>query len=259
MITHRVVGEFVLARSGYLSPAHLGPFLLGNVLVDLHMVEPIKLAERVDTHFCEHMVRDGPLAFDQSAANMLANLGSLLARPWAALSEGEQAFVAGYLCHLAADEEFEQFGIEKMDRLGYLWWRELPYSGLVVLAVYNVHGWALLPDPQAASAAMASTQVPDVFAHVDHDALLAMWELVRPHALDGGTVESFVDLLTRAGFSQRDVARQRRQLAEHWDEAVAFTREFFGGVEARIEAMVARALLTLSALWETADRDASDS
>ena len=247
IVTHRVVGELVLARLDRLSPAHLGPFLLGNVLVDLHLVER---AERVDTHFCEHLARDGPLAFDKSAANMLANLGSLLVRPWAELSEAEHAFVAGYLCHLAADEEFRRFSLEEMDRLGHLWSQNLPFSPSVVMTVYNVQGHALSPDPQAMAASLASVRVPDVFTHVDHDALLFMWEIARPHAIDGGSIESFLEFMDRAGIPPEAVARQKRQHAEHWDEAVAFTREFFGSVEVRVEAMVAHAMDVLPRLWD---------
>lgn len=247
MITHRVVGEIAFRRWGQLGPDALGPFLLGNVLVDLHMFE---LAERLDTHFAERHARDGRLAFDKSCQTMLANLDSLLARPWDALSRDERAFVAGYLCHLAADEEFKRFDLESMDRLGYQWWRALPYPASVVMTVFNVECQALSPDLEAAATALAAAQVPEVFTHVDHSALLTIWEIARPHALEGGTVQSWLDLFARAGFSEEDVARQRRHHAEHWDEAHAFTREFFGGVEVRVEAMVARTLGVLPQLWK---------
>ena len=244
MITHRVVGEIVFRRLGCLSPAHLGPFLLGNVLVDLH--NWVK-AERTDTHFSDGQAKEGPLAFDLSCANMLSKLDTLLVRPWEAQSGEERAFVGGYLCHLAADEEHRQFLIESTDRLGDGWLDLVPYS--VVMTVCNVESLALSPDPQAADEALASAEVPDVFAHVDHAALLDMWENARPHVLDTGTVASFIDLLVRGGRPEEGIERQRQHHAEHWDEAVAFAREFFGGVEVCVEAMVGHALEVLPKLW----------
>lgn len=244
MLTHRVVGEIVYARLDHQFRPHLGPFLLGNVLADLHR---FKMADRADTHFTQDVAKEGPLAFDLSSASMLSRLDTVLARPWEALSSEERAFVGGYLCHLAADEELKRFLSESTDRLGEGWLDQVPYS--VVMTVFNVACQALSPDPQAADEALASAEVPDVFTHVDHAALLAMWEIARPNVLGGGTVESIIGLLVRGGFPEEVIQQQRRHYAEHWDEAIAFARDFFGGVEARVEAMVAHAMDVLPKLW----------
>ena len=66
MLTHRVVGEIVYARLDHQFRPHLGPFLLGNVLADLHR---FKMADRATadiglTHlvhrYCTYHAREHP-------------------------------------------------------------------------------------------------------------------------------------------------------------------------------------------------------
>ena len=114
LITHLVVGERVFAQLGRFDPATYGAFLLGCVLVDVHGFSDV---DRRRTHFAGRLEEDGEDAFRKSCAGFLDQLDTVLLRPWGELGEGERAFVAGYLCHLAADEDWKWFGWKVMHGL----------------------------------------------------------------------------------------------------------------------------------------------
>ena len=101
-VTHMVIGEQVFAELPGFDPADYGAFLLGCVLVDVHAFYDV---DQRTTHFAERFDERGVDAFNRSCSNFLTQLDSLLVRPWRKLTSAERAFIAGYLCHLAADEE----------------------------------------------------------------------------------------------------------------------------------------------------------
>ena len=138
LITHLVIGERVFLQQQRFDLADYGPFLLGCILVDVHFCGPhlcdthlcdTHLCGTIDrrrTHFAERLVKDSANGFNRSCANFLECLDGLLVRPWGKLTSAERAFVAGYLCHLAADEDWKQFDWDVLQTLGMRWWIELP-------------------------------------------------------------------------------------------------------------------------------------
>ena len=113
--THLVIGERVFPQLLQLEPADFGAFLLGCVMVDVHAFSSI---DRRTTHFADRFDKHGAYAFDRSCTNFVDQLDDLLVRSWDELTCTEQAFVAGNLCHLAADENWKQFVWDVLHDLG---------------------------------------------------------------------------------------------------------------------------------------------
>lgn len=102
LTTHLIIGERVFGKLPQFEEADCGTFLLGCVVPDVHFFGDV---DRRTTHFAERLHAEGAYAFYVSCANFLSQLDDLLNLPWDRLTTAEQAFVAGHLCHLAADED----------------------------------------------------------------------------------------------------------------------------------------------------------
>lgn len=246
LTTHLVIGERVFAHLPRLGPQDYGAFLLGCVLVDVHVFSDIA---RRDTHFAKRLVGKGANAFHQSCANFLGRRDALLRRPWHELTRAERAFVAGYLCHLAADEEWKQFDWLTLQREGINWWTDLPVPGNVIVTVFDVLSKELFLDYVAVSSALRDVAVPDAFTHVPLELFQATWKIARVHVLGNSTLESFLELLGRLGKTDAEIEAERRQHERCWQDAADVIHTGFGGVPTRVEAMVQRALDTMPRLW----------
>ncbi len=240
LITHIVVGERVFARmaSPGATPWPYGPFLLGCVLAD---VNSFAVFDRRLTHFVGRSATYGEDAFNQSCTHFLRQRSSLLPRPWNELAGGDQAFVGGYLCHLAADEVWKGFTWELMHELGIDSLTHLPVPPGVVFTAFGVLTRQELQRPEAVSSALAGVRVPNVLAHVPHSAFLTMWEIVREHVSDGSTPASYFDLLERQGRPRSEVEAVRERHERYWDQAVALIEDA-GGPERYLPAAVERGL-----------------
>ena len=245
---HLVVGERVFPQIQALgqNPSAYGTFLLGCVLVDVNMIAPIG---RRRTHFCDGFYGKGAYAFDRSCENMLAQLDDALLHPWRDLSERERAFVAGYLCHLAADEAWKVFCRRLLEKLGLARWSDLPVPGGVLMTAYHIPSTGLFADAVAVSSALASAEIPNVLRYVPHHVLSKMWAVVGPHALNGRTPESFYRMLERMGKSEAEIQAVRENHERYWEEAVTFVREQ-EGVESIVADGVERSLEVIPRLWE---------
>jgi len=246
LTTHLVIGERIFAHLPRFGPSDYGAFLLGCVLVDVHVVSDIK---RRDTHFAASLVGDGANAFHQSCANFLRRRDGLLRRPWHELTSAERAFVAGYLCHLAADEDWKQFDWLILQRQGIRWWTDLPVPGNVIVTVFDVLSKELFGEFSAVSSALRDATLPDPFTHVPLDLFQATWDIAQVHVLGDSTLESFLELLRRLGKTDAELEAERRQHERHWQAAANFIERDFGGVPPRVEAMTQRALDTMPRLW----------
>jgi hypothetical protein len=245
LVTHLVIGERVFAAAQRFDGAEYGPFLLGCLLVDVHGFSAI---DRRVTHFVGRLNEDGTDAFSKSCANFLAQLDRLLLRPWDELTKAERAFVAGYLCHLAADEDWKQFGWDILHALGLSSLADLPIPGDVFLTVFDVLSHELTLDPPAVASALRRAGIPDVLTHVSHAAFQGMWDVAKAHVLAGGTPASYFEMLTQQGKSDAEIEAVIHQHAVYWEAALASVHEF-GGVEPRIRASVQRSLDVLPRLW----------
>ena len=87
-----------------------------------------------------------------------------------------------------------------------------------------------------------------MLTHVSHRALVHMWRIVKPRALDGQTAEGYLAMLERMGLPAVEVAERRRQHELYLDDAIALIQESFD-VQTMIEAAVERSLDLVPRLW----------
>jgi hypothetical protein len=247
---HLVVGERVFPQIPEWAgdPSTYGTFLLGCVLVDVNLIAPI---DRRKTHFCDGFYGKGAYAFDKSCENLLAQLEDALLRPWNDLSEKERAFIAGYLCHLAADEAWKAFNRRLLKKLGLARWSDLPVPAGVLMTAYHIPSTTLFVDFSGVSSALASAQIPDVLRYIPQHVLSRMWAIVGPHALNGRTPESFYSMLERMGKSAAEVREVRKNHERYWEKAVAFVREQ-EGIESIVVSGAERSLEVIPRLWKSA-------
>lgn len=245
---HLVVGERVfpqIQELGQQSSVY-GAFLLGCVLVDVTMIAPL---DRRRTHFSDGLHGQGGWAFDRSCENMLAQLDDVLLRPWRDLSGRERAFVAGYVCHLAADESWKAFSLRLLHKLGLTRLSELPVPGGVLMTVYQIASTALFADLPAIDSAVASAEIPDVLRYIPHHVLAQTWAVAGPHALDGRTPESFYAMVARMGRTEAKVQAVRENHERHWEAALAFVAEQ-EDVASIVASGVDRSLEVIPRLWQ---------
>lgn len=245
LVTHLVIGERVFAQLPQLAAADYAPFLLGCLLVDVNNLPGI---DRRRTHFAGTLTEDGPAAFTTMCTGFLRGRDELLLRPWNELDGTGQAFVAGYLCHLAADEEWKRLAWSTLSSLGIKSVAELPVPGGVLMTAFSVMSNKTFINHPAIVTALSAATIPDVLTHVPHAAFQAMWNLVQDHVLDGHAPESFFELLLREGRSNAEVQAIRERHARYWDEALALIRDM-GGVELYVQRAVRHSLEVMPRLW----------
>jgi hypothetical protein len=207
LIAHLVVGERVSATMQHLrsSSQVYGAFLLGCVLVDANNYSDLG---RHQTHLTKLSDREGESAPRGSCGSYLKQLDSLLLRRWNALSEREQAFVAGYLCHLAADEAWLEVSWGLLQELGLRAWEDLPVPAEVMLLTFNELSQDLFEDFSIIASALNSAAIPEVFAHVSQETFRKMWDTARAYVLDGGNLESYLMLLESRGKTYKEIQKR---------------------------------------------------
>ena len=245
--THLVIGERVFTRLPQLDPADLGSFLLGCLLVDVHWFSDI---DRFTTHFAERFDGEGPYAFNRSCVNFMRRLDRLLIRPWDELTSAEQAFIAGYFCHLAADEDWKRFDWHMLHTLGIRWWADLPVPGDVIVSAFDVLSSELYIDFPTVKAALSDISIPNVLTHVPHATFQMTWEIAQIHIMSGSTLYSALKMFKRMGKTSAEMQTVRHQHEVYWEHAVAFIQDDFGGVQPRIQAMVQRSLERMPLLYQ---------
>lgn len=245
LVTHLVIGERVFAQLPQLAAADYASFLLGCLLVDVNNLPGI---DRRRTHFAGTLTEDGPAAFTTMCTGFLRGRDELLLRPWNELDGTGQAFVAGYLCHLAADEEWKRLAWSTLLAMGIESVAELPVPGGVLMTAFSVMSHKTFINHPAIVTALSDATVPDVLTHVPHAAFQAMWDLIQDHVLNGHTPESFFALLLREGRPNAEVQVIRERHARYWDEALALIRDM-GGVELYVRRAVRHSLEVMPRLW----------
>ena len=245
LVTHLVVGERVFAQLQRFNDKDYGYFLLGCVLVDVNSFSDM---DRRVTHFVGRLQEDGADAFNRSCANFLSQLDGLLIRPWSELTSAEQAFVGGYLCHLAADETWKQFSWNMLRALGIQSLADLPVPGGVIFTAFGVLSSKMYVDFPAVVSALSDVVIPHVLTHVPHDAFQATWNIVEEYMLTGGTPQSYFEMLKREGRADSEIQEIIRRHDVHWEDAVALIHDG-GGVEPYIQAGVERSLEVIPHLW----------
>lgn len=245
LVTHLVVGERVFAQLQQFDSKAYGPFLLGCLLVDVNGFSDI---DRRTTHFAGRLHEDGADAFRKSCTSFLAQLDALLVRPWRELVREEQAFVAGYLCHLAVDEVSKQSGYEMMQKLGISSLAELPVPGGILLSAFGALTRELYGDFSTIISVLENTSIPHVLTHVSHGDFRTMWEIAGKWMMNGCPYELRIEMHRRMGKAEAQIEASRREREAYWDAAVTFARES-GEVERTIDHGAQHSLEVLPRLW----------
>jgi hypothetical protein len=196
-ITHLVIGERVFKQLAILDPAPsvFGPFLAGCAIVDVHALHDI---DRRLTHFVGRVDTDGEDAYRKSCANFSRDLDHILKSRWSACTPAEQAFVIGYLCHLAVDECWKELGVQWFQKLAITSYKDFPIHPDVMLTAFDYLSRGRLMEPAAVFSALAGVEIPDVFCHVDHEIFCHQWELIQPYLNSDGTQETYMRMLRSA-------------------------------------------------------------
>jgi hypothetical protein len=246
IVMHAVIGERVYPQIAPLAQTQAyGSFLLGCMLADVNAFSDL---DRRQTHFAGRPNEDGEDAFYKGSATFISQLDALLRHPWGNLPPGEQAFVAGYLGHLAADEAWKSVAWRALWAMGITSADQLPVPGGVLLTAYSVLSTKLYVDAAAVADALRQAAVPDVLTHVPHETLARMWRIVKPRAIGDATVEGYLAMLEQMGRSAAEVADRRRQHELYMEDALALIQESFD-VETMIQATVDRSLQVVPRLW----------
>jgi hypothetical protein len=137
-----------------------------------------------------------------------------LRAPFGALRPGEQAFVLGYLCHVATDEISGRLAPVVEDYLVGLG-TSVPNVDAVLTAM-DPRFWAMAVDREGVIAALSVAQIPDgTFPSVSSSCLAAMHQSVVPQVREGGGLLPYLGMVRR----QRQWMRSG-QVSDATDDAV---------------------------------------
>ena len=193
-LTHLVVGERVWAAldGKRPSPDHFGTFLFGCLAPDVDKF--CQGLEQSTTHF---LAKDpGGTYVWLRSQRFLEGQDSFLRAPFHALEAAEQAFVIGYLCHIATDEITAR-SAQDMHSPNTGSGTELPHVDAILTAM-DPRFWAMTRDPAGLIAALDRASIPDrAFVFTNGECLRAMYEAVVPEVTEGGGLVPFVQMLRR--------------------------------------------------------------
>jgi hypothetical protein len=193
-LTHLVVGERVWHALGEEGPApgSYGAFLFGCLAPDVD-----KLCDGLEQGTTHFVAKDeGNTYVWQRSKRFLDSQSQFLRAPFHALEANEQAFVLGYLCHVATDEITGRIALEMKSQI-VAGGRPFPRVD-AVLCVMDPHFWSMARDPQAVMAALEAAAIPDgtlVFAPLE--CLAAMHKIVVPQVREGGGMVPYLNMVRR--------------------------------------------------------------
>ncbi len=192
-LTHLVIGERVWARlDGYQHSGKYGTFLFGCLAPDVD-----KLCDRLEQGSTHFVAKDeGNTYMWQRSQRFLDHRSDFLRAPFHALQVSEQAFVMGYLCHVASDEITARFALDLRSQLAVRG-RSLPNVDAVLTAM-DPRFWAMTTDPAKVMAALAAAEIPgSTLTFVPPDCLLAMHQIVLPQVREGGGLVPYLNMVRR--------------------------------------------------------------
>ncbi|MGD8474489.1 MAG: zinc dependent phospholipase C family protein [Anaerolineae bacterium] len=197
-LTHLVVGERVwTALDGVRSgPDNYGTFLFGCLAPDVDKF--CHGLEQSTTHF---------VAKDEAATwawlrsqHFLEEQTTFLRAPFDSLEAVEQAFVIGYLCHVATDEITGRYAQDiKSQHVAHN--TPLPHVDAILTAM-DPQCWALAGDPEhlvsALDQVVNQALIPDrAFVFTEPDCLRAILRAVVPQVAEGGGLMPCVSMVRR--------------------------------------------------------------
>ena len=193
-LTHLVVGERVWSALDGRQPApdHYGTFLFGCLAPDVDKF--CHGLEQGTTHF---MAKDDAGTYVwQRSQRFLESQDDLLRAPFHALETVEQAFVIGYLCHVATDEITARSAQAiKSQNSGN--GADLPHVDAFLTAM-DPRFWAMIREPARVVHALHGASIPDrAFVFTEGACLRAMYQAVVPQVVEGGGLVPFLHMLRR--------------------------------------------------------------
>ena len=233
---------------GHFGDGSYGSFLLGCLAPDVDKF--CDGLEQSTTHF---LPKDEENRFAwRRSEYFLEHTADYLRGPFCELTPGEQAFVLGYLCHVATDEITARHAIRIRD--------EMVSAGVPtpsidsVLTAMDPQLWALAQQPELVVEALSGAEIPDgTLSFAPVDCLAGMHQIILPQVREGGGLIPYVNMVRRqwlwmrerqgAHLPQDDAAleeeldRYRRQI----EEGMPASEQLVGGEdgEAFVEEAVA--------------------
>jgi len=99
------------------------------------------------------------------------------------LTSAEQAFVAGYLCHLAADEDWKRVDWNMIHTHGLLIWTDLPVPGSVIVSAFDILSSGIYRDFPSVASALGDASIPHILRYVPWEAFQTMWDVAQVQVL----------------------------------------------------------------------------
>jgi hypothetical protein len=193
-LSHLVVGERMwVALDGWSRRSEdYGTFLFGCLApdVDKFCVD----LEQGTTHF---VAKDESNAFMwRRTRRFIEHQDDFLRAPFHSLETGEQAFVLGYLCHVATDEITGRIALAIQGQLTAA--REaIPHVDALLTAM-DPRSWRLASGPQRLVSALEEAAIlPGVFPFTSRACLDAMHQIVLPQIREGGGLEPYLRMVRR--------------------------------------------------------------
>ncbi|MFC2046588.1 zinc dependent phospholipase C family protein [Chloroflexota bacterium] len=182
---HRVAG-------GWSNAEDYGTFLFGCLAPDVDKL--CRGLEQGVTHFLPK--DEGGIYAWQRSQHFPDHPGDALRAPFGELHPGEQAFVLGYLCHVAADEISGRLAPVVRETLVSLG-TALPHVDAVLTAM-DPRFWALATDPEGVVGALSVARIPnDTFIFAPSVCLAAMQQIVLPQVREGGGLLPYLSMMRR--------------------------------------------------------------
>jgi hypothetical protein len=204
LITHLWIAEQTWPLLAEQWGAFYGDFLFGNLAVDVDKFCPE--LEQETTHLVAKDETDAWLT--QRSRRFIDRQAKVLRAPFSALEPTEQAFVLGYVLHLAADEattsRFEAF------RAAHEGYPEEFASNETIAVVIDQTAAGLLRDRDGILTALGNSRVPKgLVAFIPDRCLEAMRWIVFPLIQEGGGIGAYIKLVRRNSLWHR-----HRQISE---------------------------------------------
>jgi hypothetical protein len=193
-LTHLVVGERVWNGLDEQQPSAdgYGTFLFGCLAPDVDkLCDGLKQGT---THFVAKGEDNGHVW--QRSQRFLHRQTDFVRAPFQVLQADEQAFVLGYLCHVATDEITGRLALEIRAQIATAG-GTLPHVD-AILSVMEPHFWAMASDPVGLVAAFEAAQIPEhTLLFAPYECLAAMHQIVLPQVHEGGGMEPYLNTVRR--------------------------------------------------------------
>jgi hypothetical protein len=236
LITHLWIAEQIWPLLAEQWGAFYGDFLFGNLAVDVDKFCPE--LEQETTHLVGKDETDGWLT--QRSRRFIDRQAELLRAPFSRLVPAEQAFVLGYLLHLAVDEattgRFEAF------RAVYEEYPGAFASNETISVVIDQTAVGFLRDRDGIVMALEGSRVANgLVSFIPDPCLEAMRWIVFPLIQKGGGIDAYIALVRRNSLWHRHgqnseepvdedleakLAPYRQRLLDGQAEALAVARKF---------------------------------